>query len=147
MASLLTDTEKASFIKGLDDLFDTFKQNIVIYKEAKINIVDINRPRVFGYNSRSDIDNISYETVTGVFPALVNFNKFQKADGLEQVGNLIPEGTVNIKIKSDAKDFISDNGATIGIGINGLMFKITSFESPRRYISPDYYSYTLERQK
>ena len=50
MASLLSATQKASFEKGMTNLFDTFKQDIVIYKEAEIQIIDINQPRMFGYN-------------------------------------------------------------------------------------------------
>jgi hypothetical protein len=61
MASLLSATQKASFEKGMTNLFDTFKQDIVIYKEAEIQIIDINQPRMFGYNERSDIENINYQ--------------------------------------------------------------------------------------
>lgn len=75
MASLLSSAQKSSFEKGMTNLFDTFKQDIVIYKEAKIEIININQPRMFGYNERSDIENINYIPVTGVFPALVTYAK------------------------------------------------------------------------
>ena len=85
MASLLTTSEKTIFKSALDDLFDTFKQDIVIYKEAQIQLTNINQSRMYGYNERVDISNINYVPVTGVFPALVNFNKKQNQDRLEDV--------------------------------------------------------------
>ena len=145
MASLLTSTQKAIFQKGLDDLFDTFKQDIVVYKEAQIDIIDVNQPRMFGYNERVDISNINFIPVTGVFSALVNFNSDQKQNYLNEVGNLIPKGNVSIKVKSDAYNFIENNGATLNIAINDTLYKITSSESFRRYITSDYYTYYFER--
>jgi len=145
MASLLTSAQKTIFKKGLDDLFDTFKQDIVVYKDAQIEVIDVNQPRMFGYNERVDISNINFVPVTGVFSALVNYNKDQKQSYLNELGNLISKGDVSIKVKSDAYDFIENNGTTLNISINDTLYKILSSESFRRYITPDYYTYYLER--
>lgn len=145
MASLLTSGQKIFFKKGLDDLFDTFKQDIIIYKEAKIDILNINEPRLFGYNERVDLSSINFIPVTGVFPALVTFNRDQKQDALNEVGNFIPRGDVSIKVKEDAYSFIENDGPTINVGINDTLYKIISSESFRRFISTDYYVYNLER--
>jgi len=147
MASLLTSGQKASFEQGIANLFDTFKQNIVVYKEPKVVVTDINKPRIFGYNENSDIQNINYIPVTGVFPAIVKYSRDQKEERLGDTANLIPYGQVDIKVKSDANDFIQNNGATINISINDLMFKIVSSQSVRRYISSEYFHYILEREK
>ena len=145
MASLLTSAQKTIFKKGLDDLLDTFKQDIVVYKDAQIEVIDVNQPRMFGYNERVDISNINFIPVTGVFSALVNYNKDQKQSYLNELGNLISKGDVSIKVKSDAYDFIENNGTTLNISINDTLYKILSSESFRRYITPDYYTYYLER--
>lgn len=145
MASLLTSAQKAIFKKGLDNLFDTFKQDIVIYKEAQIELIDVNQPRMYGYNERVDISNINFVPVTGVFSALVNFTNNQKQNYLNDVGNLLPKGDVSIKVKNDAYNFIENDSATLNISINDTLYKITSSESFRRYITPDYYTYYLER--
>lgn len=147
MASLLTATQKANFEQGISNLFDTFKQNIVVYKEPKVVITDITKPRVFGYNENSDIQNINYIPVSGVFSAIVKFKRDQKEERLDDTANLIDYGQVDIKVKSDANDFIQNNGATINISINDLMFKIVSSQSVRRYISSEYYHYILERER
>lgn len=147
MASLLSAAQKASFEKGMTNLFDTFKQDIVIYKEAKIEIINIDQPRMFGYNERSDIDNINYIPVTGIFSALVTSSKKQSQERLEETDNRIDKGEVEIKIKSDANEFIQNNGKTIFISINDLMYKIISSQSPRPYISSQYFTYYLERER
>jgi hypothetical protein len=147
MASLLTSSQKANFEQGISNLFDTFKQDIIVYKEPKVVVTDINKPRIFGYNENSDIQNINYIPVTGVFSAIVKYNRDQVEERIGDTANLIPYGKVDIKVKSDANDFIQNNGATINISINDLMFKIISSQSVRRYISSQYYHYTLEREK
>ena len=75
----------------------------------------------------------------------VGYLRDQKQNYLNEVGNLIPKGNVSIKVKSDAYNFIENNGATLNIAINDTLYKITSSESFRRYITPDYYTYYLER--
>lgn len=147
MASLLSATQKASFEKGMTNLFDTFKQDIVIYKEAKIDIINIAQPRMYGYNERSDIDNINYIPVTGVFQALVTSSKKQKQERLEEAENRIDKGEVEIKVQSDANDFIQNNGKTLYVMINDLMYKFISSQSARPYISSQYFTYYLERER
>lgn len=147
MASLLSATQKASFEKGMTDLFDTFKQDVVIYKEAKIEVIDINQPRMYGYNERSDIDNINYIPVTGVYQALVTSSKKQTQERLEESENRIDKGEVEMKVKSDANDFIQNNGKTLYVSINDLMYKFVTSQSPRPYITSEYFTYYLERER
>jgi hypothetical protein len=147
MASLLSATQKASFEKGMTDLFDTFKQDVVIYKEAKIEVININQPRMYGYNERSDIDNINYIPVTGVYQALVTSSKKQTQERLEESENRIDKGELEMKVKSDANDFIQNNGKTLYVSINDLMYKFVTSQSPRPYITSEYFTYYLERER
>lgn len=147
MASLLSATQKASFEKGMTNLFDTFKQEIVIYKEAEIQIIDINQPRMFGYNERSDIQNINYIPVTGVFQALVTSSKKQSQRRLDLSENIIDNGELEIKVKSDANNFINNNGKTLFVSIDDLTYKFVSSQSPRPYITSEYFTYYLERER
>lgn len=147
MASLLSATQKASFEKGMTNLFDTFKQEIVIYKEAEIQIIDINQPRMFGYNERSDIQNINYIPVTGVFQALVTSSRKQSQIRLDLSENIIDNGELEIKVKSDANNFINSNGKTLFVSIDDLTYKFVSSQSPRPYITSEYFTYYLERER
>lgn len=147
MASLLSAAQKASFEKGMTNLFDTFKQEIVIYKEAEIQIIDMNQPRMFGYNERSDIQNINYIPVTGVFQALVTSSRKQSQSRLDLSENIIDNGEVEIKVKSDASNFINNNGKTLFVSIDDLTYKFASSQSPRPYITSEYFTYYLERER
>ena len=146
MASLLSATQKASFEKGMANLFDTFSQDVIIYKEARIEVINISQPRMYGYNERSDIDNINYIPVTGVFPALVTYTKKQNQQRLEESENRIDKGEAEMKVKSDANDFIQ-NGKTLYASLDGLMFKFISSQAPRPYISSEFFTYYLERER
>ena len=117
MASLLTETQKTKFTKGLDDLFDTFKQEITVHKEAQIQLVNINQPRMYGYNERVDLSNLTFEPISANFFALVNYQRDQKQDRLKGVSNFITKGEVSIKVKADAKNYIDNNGNTLNITI------------------------------
>jgi hypothetical protein len=101
---------------------------------------------MYGYNERSDIDNINYIPVTGVFPALVTFTKKQSQQRLEEADNIIDKGEVEMKVKSDANDFIQ-NGKTLYASLDGLMFKFISSQAPRPYISSEFFTYYLERER
>ena len=47
MASLITDAEKTALSGVFDDIFDTFKQNITIYKEPIKTVSSINESNIF----------------------------------------------------------------------------------------------------
>jgi hypothetical protein len=147
MASLISNSDREQFEGAMDSLFDTFKRNVVIYKDAQISIIDINQPRMFGYNERVDISNINYTPITGVFPALISYEMNQNTQRNEDVGNPIEKGTAFIKVKSDANDFIQNNGRTLNILIDDLMFKFVSTESVRRFLTSNLYGYHLERER
>ena len=56
MANLLTNTDTSSFTGILADHFDTFKRNIIVYKEPKkvIDIAASNNNVMAGYGESSD---------------------------------------------------------------------------------------------
>lgn len=145
MASLLSSADKTRWSQDLETIFDTFKQNIVIIKEPRIVVTDVSRPRIFGYNQDSDPANITYVPVSGVFPAIVNFEKNQRADRLNETANLVGLGQITIKVQKDASDFISV-GKTMGIEIDSQSFDLVSFQSTRGFLPSLYYIYELGKQ-
>ena len=50
MASLISSTEKANLVKIFTDVFDTFKQEIVVHKEPIKVVNQINLSAIFGYD-------------------------------------------------------------------------------------------------
>ena len=61
MASLLNETEKNNLTPLIEDLFDTFSRDIVIHKEPKKIIKNINTNSLAGYDENSNIEN--YESL------------------------------------------------------------------------------------
>ena len=51
MPSLVTAEEEQSLTGIFNDIFDTFKRNIVIHKEPKKLIADVYVPYYFGYET------------------------------------------------------------------------------------------------
>ena len=102
---------------------------------------------MFGYNERSDIENINYIPVTGVFQALVTSSKKQSQERLDEAENRIDKGELEMKVKSDANNFIQSNGKTLSISINDLAYKLITSQSPRPYITSEYFTYYLERER
>ncbi len=79
MASLLSDDDKKSLTGALGDPFDTFKRNIVVYKEPKKVINSGPFDGVLaGYDDSSIENKITYVPVSGVYPAIITYKDEQK---------------------------------------------------------------------
>jgi hypothetical protein len=82
-----------------------------------------------------------------VYQALVTSSKKQTQERLEESENRIDKGELEMKVKSDANDFIQNNGKTLYVSINDLMYKFVTSQSPRPYITSEYFTYYLERER
>ena len=71
MPSLISETEKNNLTGIFNDIFDTFKREIVIHKEPKKVISQVNTASLFGYGDPASSLNYSYEPVSGVFEATI----------------------------------------------------------------------------
>ena len=111
MADLISDAERAALGSMFNDIFDTFKRDIVIHKEPKKIIKQINTSQIFGYGDYSEAVNYEYVPVSGVYPAVIKYNEKQTVDFIEEINSAISVGTCSIKVKRDARDFIV-NGKT-----------------------------------
>jgi len=60
MADLLTTTERQNISGIIDDVIDTFKRAIVVYKEPSKTVSDVDLDFMFGYNAESQSSNYIY---------------------------------------------------------------------------------------
>ena len=60
MSSLLSNSEKSNLANTFDDIFDTFKRDIVVFKEPMKVISSINESQLFGYGPASNLGNYEY---------------------------------------------------------------------------------------
>jgi len=147
MASLISEEEKKKLASMFDDIFDTFKRDIVIYKEPKKIVNQINTSQLFGYGDFSNLVNYTYVPVSGVYPAIVKYNEQQTTNFVEEIQSNISIGTVSIKVQKDCRDFIA-NGKTEKIEFDNKIFNVISDDAVKSFLNAtEYYIYQLEVTK
>ena len=58
MASLVSSGEKAALSRVFDDVFDTFKRDVTIYKESVKILSSVSEANIFGYGDPKDPSDI-----------------------------------------------------------------------------------------
>ena len=145
MASLITSEEKAILTGTFQDVFDTFKREIIIYKEPKETISDISESLIFGYED-SNSTNYTYTPVSGSFYGTVRYNDLQEEDFQPTMNMDISKGVVRIKVQKEAKDFIEE-GKTDRIEVDDKTFDIISDVAVKRFLDSEFFVYYLQATK
>ncbi len=141
MASLISDSTKSEFAKVLEDHFDTFKRTITIHREPIKSVSNIQNNALHGYGDSAETSNVSYITQKQDFDAIVNYNN-QQIENSTEVGTL-EAGTVKIKVKQDAADYIK--GAKVEkIEIDGQVFNKISDDKVQNYLGTTFFIFYLK---
>lgn len=146
MASFLDSTVTAQFTGLLYRHFETFSdyRNLVIHKEPLKTITNYGNSAFPGYENETSPENITYTPVSGVYPAIVVFNDKSTDQALTELNTAIPDNTIRVKVKEDARNFIS-NGKNELFEIDGLHFNEVMNERVQNYLGLKFYIYTLKR--
>ena len=147
MASLIPEAAKTAFTSALSDHFDTFKREIVIFKEPikVINNVTSNNSYA-GYGESSNQVEFTYVPVSGAYSGIVSYYENQESELGENIGNLfLGQGRVKIKIEQNARDFILNGSKTEAVYIDGNTFNKYSSERVQDYLGLKYYVFYLEK--
>lgn len=143
MASLISTTEKNVLTGIFNDIFDTFQRPIVIYKEPKKVIQEINLDGVFGYGEYSQAANYEYVPVTGVYPAVIRYANDAEYKEVDDVTAKIPFGHATVKVKEDARDYIK-NGKTEKITFDDKTFELASSDKVQRFLDSEYFVFMVK---
>jgi hypothetical protein len=143
MASLISQSERQSLTGIFNDIFDTFKRDLVVYKEPKKIIQEINLDGVFGYGEYSQAANYTYVPVTGVHPAVIRYGSDTEYRQVDDFTSNIPFGHATIKVKEDARDFIK-NGKTEKITFDKKTFELASTDKVQRFLDSEYYVFLVK---
>ena len=147
MADLISDSERAALGSMFNDIFDTFKRDIVIHKEPKKIINQVNTSQIFGYGDYSEVVNYSYEPVKTTYPAIIKYNEKQTTDFVEEINSQISIGTCSIKVKRDCRDFIM-LGKTERIEFDGKVFNVVSDDAVKSFLNAtEFFIFQLEVTK
>ena len=144
MSSLIPTAERGFFTTGILDHFDTFSRNIVIFKEPKKTFSSLTTAVYPGYGAESQETNVSHTIVSGVYPAIINYNIDQKQNAMQEIKVAESKGKVKIKVKQDARSYINV-GKTEYIQVDGIPYNQISDEAAQSFVDALFYIYFLER--
>lgn len=144
--SLLNSTEIAAYTGSIYDHFQTFKRQIIIYKEPTESYASESVDLIMGYNNNTNQNNITYTRVSGIFSGLkVGPDKL----GSENISLLkLDRNQENsyIKVEKDCREFI-DRGVTDYLEIDKVKYKKMSDAKVKNYLGLIYYIFDIERIK
>tara|TARA_R100001163_G_scaffold62470_1_gene53287 strand:+ start:106 stop:555 length:450 start_codon:yes stop_codon:yes gene_type:complete len=145
MASLLTSTEIASITGAVGDSFDTFKQQIIVYKKAKKTVSDLNTSFLYGYGTEyKENTNYTYTAVSGVYNGLVISNSNVSNDAFIEDSKIeIPDNEIRLKVEKDARDFIKNGMKTERIVIANKDYYVKGSDKKANMLTKDYYVFRL----
>lgn len=142
MGSLISSNERTILTGIFDDIFDTFQRSVIIYKEPKKVIQQINLDGVFGYGEYSMPANYEYIPVTGSFPAVIRYANDAEYKEVDEFTSNIPFGHATVKVKENARDFIK-NGKTEKITFDDKTFELASSDKVQRFLDSEYYIFMV----
>ena len=146
MASLISSSEKANLADIFEDVFDTFKRDIVVWKEPIKTVATINESYLYGYGDPSNLINYTSTAVSGVHEAVIKYTDEMESNYDSNVTSYLPEGEARIKVRSQTKKFI-ENGKTERIDFDGKSFNISSEVTPKMFLKNEFYVYHLREIK
>jgi len=145
MASLLSDTEKASITGAFGDVFDTFAKPIVIWKEPVKVVSDLNLDFLYGYeDDSSSTASVTYQPVSGIYSGIIS-RKGKNSDGDEyyDAGFYLKDNQIRIKVEEDARDFIN-SGKNERLVIDDNDYNVVGREQQADFLTKKYFLYLLE---
>ena len=143
MASLVSASEVKTFTGDFQNLFDTFKRRIVVWKEPKKTYTTVENTVYVGYGAGAVKQNVSYTPESGIFDAIVSYTDKQKSDNLEELQLRHLGGQCRIMLQEAGRDYIK-NGKTERIEIDGKAFNVVTDEAVKHFFGYKLYVFHLE---
>jgi hypothetical protein len=147
MPSLISATERANLTGIFNDIFDTFKRTIVVYREpikTQITNTDPNN-FVFGFGESQGEEGYTYTQVSGVFDATIRYQP-QSIQINPDANIVISDGDLSIKVKKDCRDFINA-GKVEKILVDERTFILNSEEEMRSFLDSQFWVFRLKAIK
>lgn len=145
MGSLLTDAQKSEIASVFDDIHDTFKRTITIYREGEAVLININDSNNSLYDRGLDSTRTTQSLEKYTTSARI---KYYGEHGVEELSgdtgsNLeFPYGTIRLKIDETAYNLIS---SAKKIDVDGQLYRLRSGAARTGPFSAEYYVVYLQR--
>lgn len=145
MPSLISDIEKAEMSAAFNDIHDTFKRPVLIYKTPERVDIITNDNFISAYRNNEQNNGLSYEYTieSGVYDMRIQWLKPSEMVGLPL--NIQPnEQICRLKISKDVFDMIKDMQS---IYIDDIHCEIPPFYRPHGLFNVDYYTIYAKRRE
>jgi len=151
MANLVPSTGKAYLTGALKDHFDTFKEPFTIFKEPTRTFTSDTTTNLsyYGYSKRQKELHFSNTHVSEIYNGIVTYRGNQPANtiGGGDIHHRFSDGDAEIKVESDARRFIKQNGKTLKITFDENTFNIVGDERVQNYLGLKFYIFPLKHSK
>jgi hypothetical protein len=144
MASYLTDAEKTALEGYMTNLHDTFKRELVIYKDGEEVVITTDPNYNFVYAGGGS-SSISYTPVSQTFSGRILYGKpdsstFSSPEIDAQLRLEMLNSTVRLKVDRECKDFLAEAKR---VEFDGNRFKIVGDIRPHGLFTPNFYTFYL----
>jgi len=146
--SIINPNVASGIAQEFDQFFDSFSRDIIVHKEPKkilSNSIQNVNP-IYGYDSQGGQPQYAFIPESKVFKARISYNRKQTVENISEIQFSVPQGTVTIIVKEDAKNYI-ENNKTLKIEFDNKAFKIVTTPAIRKFLTKTYYQYFLEETK
>jgi hypothetical protein len=147
MPTLLTQGDVDSFTGDFKNLFDTFKREIVIWKEPQkiVKHSNVETTLYAGYKPQHQVET-EWVPNSGVFEAMVTYGDKQDTNNIADIKVDYFGGGCRIKIEQPGRDFI-ENGKTERLDVDGKSFNIVTSDAVKDFFGFKLFVYHLENTK
>ena len=150
MANLVPATGRAYLTGALKDHFDTFKEVFTVFKEPTRTATSDTTTKLsyYGYTRKQKQIHFSRSHASGVYQGIVTYRGNQEANVLAgDVRYRFSDGDAEIKMESDARNFIKQNGKTLKLTFDSNTFNIVGDERVQNYLGLKFYIFPLKHSK
>lgn len=146
MPSLVSSSEILIRTGSLNDLFDTVKREIVIFKEPIQTINQSTSNVLFGYEEASNINSISYSPVSGIYSGQILYAYRSRKEGQKTIDNkvILNPNSTYIKVKEDARNYIKNGTKTEALYFDDAMWNIEGSEQIQNYLGLKFYYFEVK---
>lgn len=144
---LLTQTTRDNITGAFYDFFTTMSSAsnnyISVIKQPISQINNLNENVIPGFSAESlNIQDITYQPVTGVFPALIIYPHTLKSDQFGQLKFQLDENQILIKVEKNTRDYLL-NGKTERIIANDNVYNMEITPTIQNFFGLKFYYFKL----
>jgi predicted transport protein len=145
MPSLVTEAEKTVFTGDFQNLYDTFKRELIVHKEPKKVVENPNNVLYAGYKPQNQAVT-TFIPQSGVYQGMITYKDIQDANDVSDIGHQYFAGDVRIKVEQDAHDYLKE-GRTEGVSIDGNLYRVITSDAVKNFFGFKLYVYHLEETR